>query len=90
MILDEPNSNLDEAGNAALEKTLSALRSTRATMIIVTHRSRVLVQVDAVLLLVDGKLSLYGRPEQVAAELKQRSAVPPPAASDVRVQRSAA
>ena len=90
VILDEPNSNLDEAGNAALERTLAALRSTQATVIIVTHRSRVLAQLDAVLLLIDGKLSLYGTPEQVAAELKQRTVGPVPNATDVRARRAVA
>jgi len=90
VVLDEPNSNLDEAGNAALERTLAALRGTGATVIIVTHRSHVLAQVDAVLLLIDGKLSMYGRPEQVAAELKQRAAVASPNATDVRVRGVAA
>jgi ABC-type protease/lipase transport system fused ATPase/permease subunit len=90
VILDEPNSNLDEAGNAALERTLAALRSTRTTVIIVTHRSRVLTQLDAVLLLIDGKLSHYGTPEQVAAELKRRAVGPTPSATDVRVPRAVA
>ena len=90
VILDEPNSNLDEAGNAALERTLAALRSTQATVIIVTHRSRVLAQLDAVLLLIDGKLSLYGTPDQVAAELKHRAVGLAPGATDVRGRRAVA
>jgi ATP-binding cassette subfamily C protein EexD len=90
VILDEPNSNLDEAGNAALERTLAALRSTQATVIIVTHRSRVLAQLDAVLLLIDGKLSCYGTPEQVAAELKHRAVGLAPGATDVRGRRAVA
>ena len=90
VILDEPNSNLDEAGNAALERTLAALRGMQATVIIVTHRSRVLAQLDAVLLLIDGKLSHYGTPEQVAAELKHRTIGPAPSATDVRGRRAVA
>ena len=71
VVLDEPNSNLDEAGSAALDRALAALRSTGATVIIVTHRSRVLEQLDRVLLLIDGKLACYGRPNEVAAALSQ-------------------
>ncbi len=71
VILDEPNSNLDDAGSAALDRALAALRSTGATVIIVTHRSRVLEQLDRVLLLIDGKLACYGRPNEVAAALSQ-------------------
>jgi ATP-binding cassette subfamily C protein EexD len=71
VVLDEPNSNLDEAGSAALDRALAALRSTGATVIIVTHRSWVLEQLDRVLLLIDGKLACYGRPNEVAAALSQ-------------------
>ena len=71
VILDEPNSNLDEAGSAALDRALAALRSTGATVIIVTHRGRVLEQLDRVLLLIDGKLACSGRPEEVATALRQ-------------------
>ena len=71
IILDEPNSNLDEAGNAALQDALTALREINSTVIIVTHRSNILDQIDRVLLLVDGKLSLYGTRDQVANALSQ-------------------
>jgi ABC-type protease/lipase transport system fused ATPase/permease subunit len=71
VILDEPNSNLDDAGSEALDKALAELRSTGATVIIVTHRSRVLERLDRVLLLIDGKLACYGPPNEVAAALRQ-------------------
>ena len=74
IILDEPNSNLDDAGNAALQNALTALREVGSTVIIVTHRSNILDQIDRVLLLVDGKLSLYGTKDQVASALKQAGA----------------
>ncbi len=72
VILDEPNSNLDEAGSAALLKALDELREIGSTVVIVTHRNGVLEKADAVLLLVDGKLALYGTPAQVSASLMQR------------------
>jgi ABC-type protease/lipase transport system fused ATPase/permease subunit len=90
VILDEPNSNLDEAGNAALDRALAALRSTGATVIIVTHRSRVLEQLDTALLLIDGRLSHYGRPEEVAAGLRQRGAVQPSSPAGVTSRKVAA
>ncbi len=74
VILDEPNSNLDDAGNAALQKALGELKEIGSTVVIVTHRSGILEKTDAVLLLVDGKLSLHGTPSQVAAALVQRRA----------------
>ncbi len=72
VILDEPNSNLDEAGNAALQRALSELRSEGSTVVIVTHRSSVLAQMDAVLLLSEGRAALHGTPAEVADALKRR------------------
>jgi ABC-type protease/lipase transport system fused ATPase/permease subunit len=73
IFLDEPNSNLDEAGNAALLKALTELRQLGSTVIIVTHRHNILEQMDRVLVLVDGKLSLYGTRDQVALALSQKN-----------------
>jgi len=74
VILDEPNSNLDEAGNAALHRALLELRRMRSTVVIVTHRTHVLSQVDRILLLVEGKLALYGARDQVTSKLQQAAA----------------
>jgi ATP-binding cassette subfamily C protein EexD len=74
VILDEPNSNLDEAGNAALLKALGEIRSEGSTVVIVTHRSSVLEHADAVLLMIDGRAALHGKPDEVAAALRQRQA----------------
>jgi ATP-binding cassette subfamily C protein EexD len=76
VILDEPNSNLDEAGNAALQKALSELREIGSTVIIVTHKNNILEQMDRILVLVDGKLSLYGTRDQVAQALSQKNSGP--------------
>ena len=86
VILDEPNSNLDDAGNIALQKALSELREIGSTVVIVTHRSGILEKVDAVLLMVDGKLVLHGPPAQVAANLQQRHATRTQAASSSSAQ----
>lgn len=72
VVLDEPNSNLDEAGNAALLKALDDLRTEGSTIVIVTHRSSVLEHADAVLLMVEGRAALHGTPADVAAALRQR------------------
>lgn len=72
VILDEPNSNLDEAGNSALQRALSELRTEGSTVVIITHRSSVLAQMDAVLLLSEGRAALHGTPAEVADALKQR------------------
>lgn len=72
VILDEPNSNLDDAGNAALRAALHELRQIGSTVVIVTHRSDILQQMDAVLLLVEGRPALHGTPGEVANNIRQR------------------
>ncbi len=72
VILDEPNSNLDEAGNAALQAALKAMREIGSTVVLVTHHGSVLGQMDAVLLLVEGRAAMHGKPDEVATALQQR------------------
>jgi len=72
VVLDEPNSNLDEQGEAALEKALLRLKQKQATVIIVTHRSSVLSRVDKLMILNDGVLAVYGPRVQVIDYLQQQ------------------
>ena len=74
IVLDEPNSNLDQEGDAALARTLSALKSAARTVIVVTHRRNVLGQLDKVLLLAEGQVVMYGDRDQVMAGLRQAAA----------------
>lgn len=81
IMLDEPNSNLDQDGEAALLSTLVELKRKNRTVVLVTHRSNVLNQVDAILLLVDGQIALYGPRDKVLASLQPpqaRAANPAP------------
>lgn len=71
VVLDEPNSNLDEQGEAALEKALLQLKNKRSTVFIITHRNSVLSKVDKLLILNDGLLAVYGPRDQVIAHLQQ-------------------
>lgn len=81
VVLDEPNSNLDEQGEAALEKALLQLKQKQATVLIITHRNNVLSKVDKLLILQDGALSVYGPRDKVIAHLQkqqQQTAIPVP------------
>ncbi|MGZ4994580.1 MAG: type I secretion system permease/ATPase [Methylobacter sp.] len=73
VVLDEPNSNLDEQGEAALEKALLQLKQKQSTVLIVTHRNNVLSKVDKLLILNDGLLAVYGPKDQVIAHLQQQT-----------------
>lgn len=70
VVLDEPNSNLDEAGEKMLAEALQKLKQSRATVFVITHRPGVLAQVDKLLVLNHGELSLFGPRDQVLARLR--------------------
>jgi len=72
VVLDEPNSNLDEQGEAALEKALLELKQKQSTVLIITHRNSVLSKVDKLLILNDGLLAVYGPRDQVVTHLQQQ------------------
>ncbi len=79
IVLDEPNSNLDQAGEAALIDTLVNLKKKGATVIIITHRSNILSQVDKIAMLVNGQVAFYGpRDEALALLAKSPQKSPPP------------
>jgi ATP-binding cassette subfamily C protein EexD len=71
VVLDEPNSNLDDQGEQALGQAIQRLKTKRATVIVVTHRNSVLAQVDKLLILNEGLLSVYGMKDQVVAHLQK-------------------
>ena len=73
VVLDEPNSNLDEQGELALGNALQRMKQKKVTVILVTHRQSVLSYVDKLLILSDGQLAVYGPRDQVVAHLKQQS-----------------
>ena len=60
VVLDEPNANLDEAGDAALINALRDLKARKRTVFIVTHRANLLTQTDAILVLTDGRIQTIG------------------------------
>ncbi|MCK7477212.1 MAG: ATP-binding cassette domain-containing protein [Candidatus Moduliflexus flocculans] len=67
VVLDEPNSNLDDQGEAALVAALKDLKACGRTVLISTHRPGVLAGVDKLLLLKEGQVQLFGPREQVMA-----------------------
>lgn len=75
VVLDEPNSNLDEQGEAALVRALSQLKQEGATVFIITHRPSVLSGVDKILVLRDGAVQLFGQRDQVLAQFARPAPV---------------
>jgi PrtD family type I secretion system ABC transporter len=71
VILDEPNSNLDGAGEQALAETLKALRG-QATVVVVTHRATLIQHVDKMLVLDAGKVQHYGAAAEVMKAMQHK------------------
>lgn len=69
VVLDEPNSSLDEAGEAALLRTLMTLKAGGTTLVIISHRPSVLPVADAMLLLRNGLVAAFGPRDEVLAAL---------------------
>lgn len=74
IVLDEPNSNLDDVGERALGVALQKLKETGATVFIVSHRPNILTRLDRILVMAGGVISLYGERDRVIAELAAQQA----------------
>lgn len=71
IVLDEPNSSLDSAGEEALSRAIKQLKEKGSTIVVVSHRPNVLSVADRILLLMNGELKLYGPRDKVLERLKQ-------------------
>lgn len=72
ILLDEPNSNLDEVGERALASAIQELKHTGATIFVITHRTTILSQLDRLLVMSAGEVSMYGPRDQVMEELNKQ------------------
>lgn len=71
VVLDEPNSSLDEAGDAALALAIQELKVRGTTFVIMTHRTSILAVADKMMVLRDGVMQAFGPRNEVLAALKQ-------------------
>ena len=75
IILDEPNSNLDEEGEKALAQAMAAMKSAGRTVIVVTHRPQILAHVDRVMVMSFGKALACGPRDEVIARMRGQKVV---------------
>jgi len=71
LVLDEPNSNLDDQGERELVAAIQRIKSTGCTVIVISHRTMVLSSVDKLLLLKEGVAANFGPRDEVLAQLAQ-------------------
>ncbi len=74
VVLDEPNSSLDEQGDAALAGAISQLSAGGTTFVLMTHRSSVLGVSDKMLVLRDGQAQMFGPRDDVLKALSEAAA----------------
>ncbi|WP_342269886.1 type I secretion system permease/ATPase [Rickettsia endosymbiont of Orchestes rusci] len=70
IILDEPNANLDEAGEVALANALKQAKAKGIACVVISHRPSVLSVVDKILILQDGAVAVYGDQEEIQNHFK--------------------
>lgn len=91
LVLDEPNSNLDDVGEQALLLAINDLRSRGKTIVVITHRTNVIGVTNKLLLLRDGVLNMFGPTNDVLNALQegQRQAQAQLAAQQAEMQAAA-
>lgn len=78
VVLDEPNSNLDDAGEKALADAIRDLSSRGKTSVLITHRPSALTVANKLMVLRDGTVAAFGPREDVLAAINARAAELPP------------
>jgi len=70
VVLDEPNSSLDDAGDQALLESLKEARKRKITTVLITHRPSVIQYADTILVMNQGRIQLIGPRDEVIGQLR--------------------
>jgi len=79
IVLDEPNANLDDQGEAALVAALRELKAKGKSVVMITHRTGSIMAADRLVILRDGAIQFSGPRDEVLATLKAMAPARPPA-----------
>lgn len=74
VVLDEPNANLDQAGEIALARTVTELKLRGCAIVVVGHRPSTLAQADKLLVLRNGTVAMFGPRDEVLQAMSEASA----------------
>lgn len=86
VVLDEPNSNLDDAGERALVQAVLNFKHMGTTVVLITHRPGILGVTDKILLLVEGQVRAFGLRDDVLRALQNQQAPAAPSAASGEVR----
>jgi ATP-binding cassette subfamily C exporter for protease/lipase len=87
IVLDEPNSNLDTVGEAALASAIVQMKAQGSSVVLVTHRSSALAQADKLLVLNEGRLQAFGPSQEVLRALSGQQQEAPREKAGVSLSR---
>jgi len=76
VILDEPNSNLDQEGDDALADAILGVKARGGIVVVVAHRPNVINAVDHVLVMMDGRMQAFGPKDEVLKRVLSRAPLP--------------
>jgi len=76
VVLDEPNSNLDAEGDAALTRAIEGIRARNGITIIVAHRSSALIAANLVGIIQNGKLVAFGSKDEIIQSATEAAPAP--------------
>ena len=74
IVLDEPNSNLDDEGEHQLLSALQILKASGSTIIVITHRTSILSLADKLLVLKNGAVAAFGDRDEVLKSINEANA----------------
>lgn len=77
VVLDEPNANLDNDGEAALSAAIKGLRARGTTVILVSHKNNILVHADKLMLIRNGRMELFGPRDEILRTMGSQQAARP-------------
>ena len=83
IVLDEPNASLDSAGEEALVEAILAAKEWESTVLLVTHQPSILLSVDKLMVLQEGRIQAFGPRDEILNKLRQAPAPAQIPAGDV-------
>ena len=90
VVLDEPNSNLDSAGDTALSAAIKGIRERNGIVIVIAHRPSALAHIDKVLAMAAGQVQAMGPKEDVLRKVLAPAPVPAAQAAPAQARPAAA
>jgi PrtD family type I secretion system ABC transporter len=77
IVLDEPTSNLDSEGEAAVSRAIEELKQKRRTVVVIAHRLNLLITTDALMVLQKGVITQFGKTSEIMPQITRPVAVQP-------------